>query len=59
MFNTKEQCFDFFDSIFKDEPCRHYIKVYQPQEDETNIPESYSCNDCGEEIDIPQENRAV
>ena len=29
-------------------------KFYQPEERDTNIPESYTCDDCGKEFDIPE-----
>jgi hypothetical protein len=43
---------------FKDEKykdiCDHKNKFYQPEERDTNIPESYTCDDCGKEFDIPE-----
>ena len=33
--------------------------MYQPEEDDTNAPESYSCEDCGFELDIPEENTDI
>jgi len=34
--------------------CKHENKVYQPREWDTNVPESYHCDDCGKEYDIPE-----
>ena len=34
--------------------CFHKNKFYQPEERDTNIPESYTCDDCGKEFDIPE-----
>ena len=34
--------------------CEHINKTYQAEERDTNVPESYTCNDCGEELDIPE-----
>ena len=34
--------------------CDHKNKFYQPEETDTNIPESYTCDDCGKEFDIPE-----
>ena len=34
--------------------CEHENKTYQPYEYDTNIGESYSCDDCGTELDIPE-----
>jgi hypothetical protein len=34
--------------------CDHKNKFYQPEEIDTNIPESYTCDDCGKEFDIPE-----
>jgi len=36
------------------ETCEHINKTYQAEERDTNVPESYTCNDCGEELDIPE-----
>ena len=35
-------------------PCKHENKTYQPREWDTNIPESYTCDDCGADLDIPE-----
>ena len=37
------------------ENCEHDMTFYQPQEDDTNTPESLSCEDCGEDLPIPTE----
>jgi hypothetical protein len=34
--------------------CKHEEKEYQAYEPDTNVPESYSCVDCGAELDIPE-----
>ena len=34
--------------------CQHPNTMYQEKEIETNIPESLTCEDCGEELDIPE-----
>ena len=34
--------------------CEHYFKTYQAEEKDTNIPESYTCDECGKELDIPE-----
>lgn len=34
--------------------CEHPNKTYQPEERDTNIPESYTCDDCGEDLPIPE-----
>tara|TARA_R100001530_G_scaffold3566_5_gene5207 strand:- start:721 stop:900 length:180 start_codon:yes stop_codon:yes gene_type:complete len=56
MLGTKEQVHEFLGRLFEPVPCTHSVRIYQPQEDETNIPESFSCNDCGKEFEIPQED---
>jgi len=56
MFTTKEQVHNMFDQMFATEPCKHTTKIFQPAENETNVPESYSCNDCGEEFDVPEDD---
>ena len=35
--------------------CPHDNTFYQEKEIETNIPASLTCEDCGEELDIPEE----
>ena len=34
--------------------CDHKTKTYQPEERDTNVPESYTCDECGKEFDIPE-----
>lgn len=34
--------------------CEHNNTTYQPAEWDTNTPESYSCDDCGEELELPE-----
>ena len=36
--------------------CKHLNTMYQPEEDDTNAPESYSCEDCDAELDIPEQD---
>ena len=36
------------------ELCPHENMVYQPYEQDTNVPEDYFCDDCGEQFDIPE-----
>jgi len=33
--------------------CEHKNTVYQPRERDTNSPEDYYCQDCGEQLPIP------
>ena len=37
-----------------DNECEHKNRHYQPEEYDTNIPESYNCEDCGAELEIPE-----
>ena len=37
--------------ITEAEMCEHKDKTYQPYEYDTNIGESYTCDDCGKEFD--------
>ena len=37
-----------------DNNCEHRNRHYQPKEYDTNIPESYNCEDCGAELEIPE-----
>ena len=37
-----------------DDECEHTNRHYQPAEEDTNVHESYTCDDCGEELDIPE-----
>ena len=34
--------------------CKHTNKTYQPQERENNVGESYTCDECGKDFDIPE-----
>ena len=34
--------------------CEHINRHYQPREYDTNVAESYTCEDCGAELDIPE-----
>jgi len=34
--------------------CEHEVKTYQPKEWDTNIPETYTCDECDKEFDIPE-----
>jgi hypothetical protein len=36
------------------EVCEHKNREFQPFERNTNVPESYHCVDCGEELEIPE-----
>ena len=36
------------------EYCEHENKTYQQEELENNVPESYTCDDCGKDLDIPE-----
>jgi hypothetical protein len=36
------------------ECCEHLNKHYQPEEKDTNVGESYTCEDCGADLDIPE-----
>ena len=40
--------------ITEAEMCEHKDKTYQPYEYDTNIGESYTCDDCGKDFDIPE-----
>jgi len=37
-----------------EECCEHLNKHYQPEEKDTNVGESYTCEDCGADLDIPE-----
>ena len=44
-------------AIIKDKidgECEHNNRHYQPAEHDTNVPESYTCEDCGAGLDIPE-----
>jgi len=34
--------------------CNHEYKTYQAEERDTNVPESYTCDNCGKDFDIPE-----
>jgi hypothetical protein len=34
--------------------CNHEHKTYQAEERDTNVPESYTCDNCGKDFDIPE-----
>tara|TARA_R100000458_G_C8255929_1_gene232078 strand:- start:383 stop:931 length:549 start_codon:yes stop_codon:yes gene_type:complete len=34
--------------------CEHTIKTYQPEEKDNNVPESYTCDECGTDLPIPE-----
>jgi hypothetical protein len=34
--------------------CNHEHKTYQAEERDTNVPESYTCDNCGKDLDIPE-----
>jgi predicted SprT family Zn-dependent metalloprotease len=36
------------------EKCEHKNPFYQPREFDTNIAESYYCDDCGKELSLPE-----
>lgn len=36
--------------------CEHKKTTYQAPEEDTNVPELYSCDDCGEELDLPEQD---
>jgi len=35
--------------------CHHKNKTWQPEERENNVPESLSCDDCGEDLELLEE----
>jgi len=37
-----------------EECCEHLNKHYQPEEKDTNVGESYTCEDCGADLDMPE-----
>ena len=43
MFGTCDDC-----------ACEHKKKTYQAKEEDTNVPETYTCDDCGKDIDMPE-----
>ena len=52
-YHYNERYEQFQEEKYKD-ICDHKNKFYQPEETDTNIPESYTCDDCGKEFDIPE-----
>ena len=36
-----------------DNECQHSNRHYQPREYDTNVAESYTCEDCGAELALP------
>ena len=38
----------------EEEYCVHENITYQQEEFENNVPESYTCDDCGKDLDIPE-----
>jgi len=43
----ERMCQDCFD-------CEHDSATYQPWEQDNNVPESYTCDDCGKELELPE-----
>lgn len=48
------------DQLLKDAPlqmkeCEHKKATYQAREYDTNVPESYTCDDCGADLELPDE----
>ena len=37
-----------------EECCEHENKTYQAEEKDTNVGESYTCEDCGADLDMPE-----
>ena len=38
----------------EDNNCEHRNRHYQPKEYDTTVPESYCCEDCGAELEVPE-----
>jgi len=38
----------------EDFTCPHENQYYQPKENDTNVPESLTCEDCGADLEIPE-----
>ena len=36
--------------------CEHKKTTYQAPEEDTNVPELYTCDDCGEDLDLPEQD---
>lgn len=34
--------------------CDEHVPYYQPREEENNVPESYTCEECGEDLPAPE-----
>ena len=50
-FDTEERmCHECLDQEY----CDHDKKVYQPAEPDNNVPEDFTCEDCGKSFDIPE-----
>jgi hypothetical protein len=47
------ECLEHCDT-YQEEDCEHENATFQPWEKDVNAPESYSCDDCGEELDLPE-----
>ena len=43
----------------EEELCEHKNPMYQPRESDTGLYESYTCDDCGIELDIPEPDEDV
>ncbi len=39
--------------------CEHENKTYQAEEKDTNVPESYICDDCGRELELPEPDEDI
>ena len=39
--------------------CEHENKTYQAEEKDTNVGESYTCEDCGADLDIPEPDEDI
>lgn len=49
-----EEIITIGDKWLKEYLCEHTNLEYQPEEKDTNTPESLTCEDCGKDIDIPE-----
>ena len=43
------------DCCVEEDMCLHINKEYQPAEPDDNVPVSLTCEDCGMDLDLPQE----
>lgn len=50
-FDTEER---MCDDCMNEKYCDHKEKVYQRAEPENNVPEDYSCKECGKQFDLPE-----